>query len=319
MKKIVCKFGGTSLSDSTQMEKVLRILKSNEERKIAILSAPGKRFSADIKITDLLYKAKDDDAALDKVITRFFSIERDLKISHSASNHLIVNRELIKSDSDFAASRGEYCSALLFSEYIGWEFIDAAEIIDIDENGKAGPETLSKIADKIESGKNYIIPGFYGLSKNKTIKTFSRGGSDITGALVARAVSADVYENWSDVSGVMMANPRIVENPRIIDTLSYDEIELLASYGAEVFHHDAVAPVKDLIPINIKNTNSPNDKGTIITSSKNHSALNPLSVSVKDDTVYVLGALKVIEECKVSDKDEIEKCVNDLYKKYFIK
>lgn len=317
MAKILCKFGGTSLADSDQMKKVKQILLSNNDRRIAVVSAPGKRFKDDIKITDLLYASLESDEAFDKVVTRFFSLERDLNVSHSASNYLIANKDYLRTSRDLMASRGEYCSALVFSEFCGFEFIDASELIMLNDDGSVRDETYDNIAEKLDNNKRYIIPGFYGALQNNTIKTFSRGGSDITGAIISKGVNATLYENWSDVSGVMAANPRLVQNPRVIEELSYDELELLASYGAEVFHHDAVAPVKDLIPINIKNTNSPSDKGTFIVSSKVHKVLPLLSVSVKDGVAYVLGNGTVVEKRVVGkDGDEVG-VVNSLYNSYF--
>lgn len=315
--RIVCKFGGTSLADSTQMKKVRNIIDASKNRICVVVSAPGKRHSDDIKITDLLYASLTDENAFNKVVTRFFSLEKDLNVSHRASNYLIAHKEVIQSDRDFAASRGEFCSALVFSEFACSEFIDAYDVIDIDENGKFNRSSYEKIREAVKPGVRYIVPGFYGKGKGEKVKTFSRGGSDITGSILAAALNADLYENWSDVSGVMSANPRIVDNPKIIAELSYDEIELLASHGAEVYHHDAVEPIKDKVVINIKNTNSPTDKGTLIVSSKNHKPLNPLAVSSKDGIVYALGDLKVLESIKTASKDEEKQKVNELYQKYF--
>lgn len=317
MKTIVCKFGGTSLASSEQMKKVQKILNDNPERQYVVVSAPGKRTSTDEKITDLLYASIKDDNAWNKVVTRFFSLERELNVTPSASNYLIVNKSLILSSKDFAASRGEYCSALVFSSLMGWNFKDPYDFISITNDGKVDEKTYENTTEVFKSTEHYVIPGFYGKGSDNNVKTFSRGGSDITGAIVARIVNANLYENWSDVSGVMAANPRIVENPRIIDELSYDELELLASHGAEVFHHDAVAPVKDKIMINIKNTNSPSDKGTLIVSSKNHKSLPHLAVSQKDNIVYALGNNTVLEKVELKQSDNAANTINALYKKYF--
>lgn len=316
-KKIVCKFGGTSLADSSQMRKVRDIVHLSKDRMYVVVSAPGKRHKDDTKVTDLLYASMTDDVAFEKVVTRFFSLEKDLNVSHRASDYLIAHKSVIKSDKDFAASRGEFCSALVMSEFLGFEFIDAEIIIDIDENGKTLPTTFEKIQKEIKMGVPYVIPGFYGKGTNDKVKTFSRGGSDITGSIIARAVNASLYENWSDVSGVMSANPRIVENPKIIGELSYEEMELLATYGAEVYHHDAVECIRDIVPINIRNTNAPNDKGTMIVSSNHHKPLNPLAVTSKDNTIYALGDMKVLESKVPTSKDNINAELNLLYKKYF--
>ena len=317
MKTIVCKFGGTSLASSGQMKKVRSILNDNKDRKYVVVSAPGKRTSDDEKITDLLYASVSDDNAWNKVVTRFFSLERDLNTTHAASDYLIVNKKEILSSKDFAASRGEYCSALVFSSFIGWNFVDSYDFIRIGDDGKVDNETYSVINDVLKNNERYVIPGFYGKGSDNKVKTFSRGGSDITGAIVAKGINADLYENWSDVSGVMAANPRIVDNPKIIDELSYDELELLASYGAEVFHHDAVAPVKDKIVINIKNTNAPSDKGTFIVNENKHKSVSPLAVSVKDNTVYVLGNKTVLEQYTLRPEDNKKEIITLLYKKYF--
>lgn len=318
MDKIVCKFGGTSLADSAQMQKVRDIVHSSKDRMYVVVSAPGKRHKDDTKVTDLLYASLSDEEAFDKVVTRFFSLEKDLNVSHRASDYLIAHKSVIQNDKDFAASRGEFCSALVMSEFLGFEFIDAESIIDIDENGKTLSTTFEKIQKEIKEGVPYVIPGFYGKGVNDKVKTFSRGGSDITGSLIARAVNAKLYENWSDVSGVMSANPRIVENPLIIDELSYEEMELLAEYGAEVYHHDAVECIRDIVPINIRNTNSPNDKGTMIVSSRAHKPLSHLAVTSKDNTVYVLGDLKVLESKTVENKDSVNDVLKQLYAKYFV-
>ena len=316
MAKIVCKFGGTSLADSKQMKKVRDIVLSSKDRQYVVVSAPGKRFSEDIKITDLLYASIEDDDAFDKVVTRFFSLERDLNVNHVASSYLIANKDFLRQSKDLMASRGEYCSAMVFSEFIGYNFVDASDIITINDDGSINDESYTKIQEILKNNVCYIIPGFYGSTKDGKVKTFSRGGSDITGAIVARGVNATLYENWSDVSGVMTANPRIVENPKIIERLTYDEIETLATYGAEVFHRDAVKPVRDLIPINIKNTNSPSDKGTII-EKKTSSYLPLLSLSIKDGKAYVLGDNKVIYKEEIPSKDDEKRIVNELYNKYF--
>ena len=273
----VCKFGGSSVADAAQIKKVKAILDADENRSIVIVSAPGKRNREDEKITDLLYKCNE---AVQKggsckeifaiIQERFISIADELKIEKKP---LIMQLEEIRQlidagrGADYAASRGEYLSAFLFSQYLNFEFIDAADSIVINSDGTVNPFSYDKIHMLVDNSKKkkFVFPGFYGSTKDGVIKTFTRGGSDITGSVVSRAVNADVYENWTDVSGFLSADPRIVEDARVIDTISYNEVRELSDYGASVFHEEAIAPVvKSGIPINIKNTNRPEDRGTLI-------------------------------------------------------
>lgn len=272
---VVAKFGGTSLADHIQFKKVKEIVLSDERRKIVVPSAPGKRFSDDTKVTDLLYefhvKASEGlstEKIYNQLIDRFVGIVKDL----SLSTDIIPYIEKIKSDiengasADYAASRGEYLSGILLAEFLGYDFIDPSEIIVFDSNGRFDDEaTQTMISKRLKEHKRAIIPGFYGAMPNGDIKTFSRGGSDITGALIARGVKADIYENWTDVSGFLMADPRIVENPKLIEKVTYRELRELSYMGASVLHEDAIYPCAKVgIPINIKNTNEPNESGTII-------------------------------------------------------
>ena len=273
----VCKFGGSSVADAAQIKKVKAILDADENRSIVIVSAPGKRNREDEKITDLLYKCNE---AVQKggscreifaiIQERFISIADELKIEKKP---LIMQLEEIRQlidagrGADYAASRGEYLSAFLISQYLNFEFIDAADSIVINSDGTVNPFSYDKIHMLVDNSKKkkFVFPGFYGSTKDGVIKTFTRGGSDITGSVVSRAVNADVYENWTDVSGFLSADPRIVEDARVIDTISYNEVRELSDYGASVFHEEAIAPVvKSGIPINIKNTNRPEDRGTLI-------------------------------------------------------
>ena len=273
----VVKFGGSSLADAGQITKVCNIIRADKERKYVVPSAPGKRYDGDEKITDLLYKlqslassGKSVDAVYKKIKERFEGIISDLGMNYTLPLEKIKNDILNGASPDYAASRGEYLNGLILSEYLGYEFVDAAEIICFDENGVfLAEETNRKAADRLKGMANAVIPGFYGSYPDGSIKTFSRGGSDITGSIVARAVEADLYENWTDVSGFMVADPRIVKDPKCISLISYTELRELSYMGASVLHEDAIFPVsKAKIPINIKNTNAPQDRGTMIVSEK---------------------------------------------------
>lgn len=271
----VVKFGGSSLASAEQFKKVGNIIRAEEERRYVVPSAPGKRFSEDIKVTDMLYKCyaeaengKNIDKSLQAIKERYDEIIKGLGLKLSLADQFKTIKKNFENlaGSDYAASRGEYLNGIIMAEYLGYEFIDAATVIFFDKNGEFDSEktneTLQKKLAKVERA---VIPGFYGVSANGKIKTFSRGGSDVTGSIVARAVKADVYENWTDVSGFMAADPRIVKNPKSIDVITYRELRELSYMGASVLHESAIFPVrKEGIPINIRNTNAPQDKGTMI-------------------------------------------------------
>lgn len=271
----VVKFGGSSLADASQFQKVAAIIKADPSRRYVVASAPGKRFKDDIKITDLFYqcynmiKARQDISEIySKIKDRYLGIIRDLGMDFDISGELeyIKNAMLSHSGRDFAASRGEYLNSLILAKFLGFDFIDAENVIFFGDNGAFDEEsTNSALSEELANHEYAVIPGFYGSMPNGTIKTFSRGGSDVTGALVARAATAEIYENWTDVSGMMMADPRIVDNPDTIDTVTYRELRELAYMGATVLHEDAVFPVQTVgIPINIRNTNCPEASGTMI-------------------------------------------------------
>ncbi|SEG06931.1 MULTISPECIES: aspartate kinase [Lachnospira] len=271
----VVKFGGSSLASAEQFKKVGNIIRAEEERRYVVPSAPGKRFSEDIKVTDMLYKCyaeaengKNIDKSLQAIKERYDEIIKGLGLKLSLADQFKTIKKNFENlaGSDYAASRGEYLNGIIMAEYLGYEFIDAATVIFFDKNGEFDSEktneTLQKKLAKVERA---VIPGFYGVLANGKIKTFSRGGSDVTGSIVARAVKADVYENWTDVSGFMAADPRIVKNPKSIDVITYRELRELSYMGASVLHESAIFPVrKEGIPINIRNTNAPQDKGTMI-------------------------------------------------------
>ncbi|MEG1719566.1 MAG: aspartate kinase [Clostridia bacterium] len=274
----VVKFGGSSLADANQFIKVKNIINAEREsRRYVVPSAPGKRFSEDKKITDLLYscyecKLPDEFEKSFSIITeRFNSIIAELHLDLNLDEEFmkIKNSFILKAGRDYAASRGEYINGLILAKYLNFTFIDAAEIIYFQDNGTFDAErTNDAIKNVLLHYDNAVIPGFYGSMPNDTIKTFSRGGSDITGSIIARAVSADIYENFTDVSGFMVIDPRIVKNPARIDVITYKELRELSYMGATVLHEEAIFPVrKASIPINIKNTNEPNEKGTFIVES----------------------------------------------------
>ncbi|MBR3966600.1 MAG: aspartate kinase [Clostridia bacterium] len=275
MQLKVVKFGGSSLADAEHFRQVAKIIKEDPARRFVVPSAPGKRSKDDTKVTDMLYrcyemiKAKEDiEEYFELICKRYNEIIADLGINFNIDGELtyVKNAMLHSSGRDFAASRGEYLNGLILAKYLGFDFIDAENVILFKENGTFDDEKTNEIlSEELKKHEHAVIPGFYGVMPNGTIKTFSRGGSDITGSIVARAAGADLYENWTDVSGFMMADPRIVENPCAIDTITYRELRELSYMGATVLHEDAIFPVRIAgIPINIKNTNAPEDRGTMI-------------------------------------------------------
>ncbi|HIW50802.1 MAG TPA: aspartate kinase [Candidatus Blautia intestinavium] len=277
MKKVV-KFGGSSLANSDQFRKVGEIIRSEDSRRYVVPSAPGKRFSEDTKVTDLLYACYKKAAAgedfgevLKEIRERYYEIIRGLGLELSLEEEFRQIEEDFKAQAgtDYAASRGEFLNGKIMAAYLGYEFVDAASVIRFDKNGNFDGDKTDKLLEKrLAKCERAVIPGFYGAMEDGTVKTFSRGGSDITGSLVAKAVHADLYENWTDVSGFLVTDPRIVDNPAVIETITYRELRELSYMGATVLHEDAIFPVqKEGIPINIKNTNRPEDRGTLIVES----------------------------------------------------
>lgn len=274
MKKVV-KFGGSSLASAEQFKKVGAIIRSEEERRYVIPSAPGKRFSDDTKVTDLLYKCyeqaeKEEEfqTVLDEIKGRYQEIIDGLELELSLDDELEIIRANFakKIGRDYAASRGEYLNGIIMAHYLGYDFVDAADVIFFKEDGRLDEEkTYYEVAKRLEQVEKAVVPGFYGRGADGTVKTFSRGGSDVTGSIVARAVKADMYENWTDVSGFLITDPRVVPNPKAIEAITYKELRELSYMGATVLHEDAIFPVrKEGIPINIRNTNEPEAKGTLI-------------------------------------------------------
>ena len=272
---IVCKFGGSSVADANQIKKVKAILESDANRTVAVVSAPGKRCKEDEKITDLLYQCNNDvgkglscRTTFKKIANRYLEIAENLNVNKKdISAKLDEVRRFIDAGrgADYAASRGEYLSAYLISLYLGWEFVDAADYIVINADNTVNDATYEKLATLFEPGKKYVVPGFYGKTVLGAVKTFTRGGSDITGSIIARAADAEKYENWTDVAGVYAANPMLIPYATPIARLSYKEVRELSEVGASVFHEEAIAPVIEKgITINIKNTNNPEAPGTLI-------------------------------------------------------
>lgn len=277
MKKVV-KFGGSSLASAKQFKKVGDIIRADAERKYVVPSAPGKRHMNDVKVTDMLYECyalaeqdKKFDAQLKQIKLRYEEIITGLEMKLSLDQEFeeIAKQFQAKAGKDYAASRGEYLNGIIMAHYLGYTFIDAAEVVVFDDEGNFEADTTDALLKKkLESVDAAVIPGFYGAKRDGSVKTFSRGGSDITGSIVAKAVHADVYENWTDVSGFLIADPRIIERPEGIETITYRELRELSYMGATVLHEDAIFPVrKEGIPINIRNTNAPEDRGTWIVES----------------------------------------------------
>ena len=323
----VLKFGGSSLADAAHFRIVSEIVKAEESRRFVVPSAPGKRYKDDEKVTDLLYACYgiaagggDIDAIFKRISSRYNDIIRDLGMDFSLDSELDTIRTAIASGAgrDYAASRGEYLNGLILSAYLGYDFIDAHDVIFFREDGALDTEkTYAVLGAALEAHPHAVVPGFYGSMPDGSIRTFSRGGSDITGAIVARAAMADLYENWTDVSGFMMADPRCIENPKPIDVITYKELRELSYMGATVLHEDAVFPVRAAgIPINIKNTNDPAAKGTLIvpsaTDDKNDSIITGIAgkvgfsiISIEKDMMnselgFGRRVLEVLETNKVN-------------------
>lgn len=277
MNKVV-KFGGSSLANAKQFKKVKDIITADKSRRYVIPSAPGKRTNNDEKVTDLLYacysaasEGRSYKKIFDTITARYEQIITglDLNVNLDYEFKTIEENFLAKKGRDYAASRGEYLNGIIMAAYLGYEFVDAADVICFDADGSfLSEKTNQELSARLSKVSKAVIPGFYGSMPDGSVKTFSRGGSDITGSLVARAVHADLYENWTDVSGFLVADPRIVDNPEPIETITYRELRELSYMGASVLHEEAIFPVrKEGIPINIKNTNRTSDPGTMIVES----------------------------------------------------
>ena len=325
MKKVV-KFGGSSLASAEQFEKVGNIIKSDPDRVYVVPSAPGKRNSKDTKVTDMLYacyalaeEGKNFSKALEDIKARYDEIINGLNLKLSLKDEFktIEKNFKAKAGKDYAASRGEYLNGIIMANYLGYEFIDSATVVAFDKNGNFDAEKTNKLmSKKLDKTPKAVIPGFFGAYPDGSIKTFSRGGSDITGSIVSRAVRADVYENWTDVSGFLIADPRIIMMPEQIDTITYTELRELAYMGASVLHEDAIFPVrKEGIPINIRNTNMPEDPGTWIVEStakkakytitgiagkKGFCCVNILKDQMNSEVGFVRKVLQAFEDQNIS-------------------
>ena len=271
----VTKFGGSSMADAGQYRKIRDIILADKERRVVIVSAAGKRFSGDHKITDLLYLCHahiqygvDCSQIFEMITTRYLQIRDELGLKVDLESDFASLKERLDHKAvsqDELASRGEYFSAKLMAAYLGFQFVDAALWIQFKLDGSVDTDASYKALRRLVRGNGVVIPGFYGVMPDGRIHTFSRGGSDITGALAAAALDADVYENWTDVSGILMADPRIVDDPQPIPEVTYDELRELSYSGAQVLHEDAIFPVREKnIPLNIRNTNAPEEPGTMI-------------------------------------------------------
>ena len=277
MLKVV-KFGGSSLCDAEHFKMAAAIVRADESRRYVVPSAPGKRFGGDIKVTDMLYEfhrlvrerapIEETDAYFDRICERYYTIIDELGLDFDISHEMlyIKNATTGRAGRDYAASRGEYLSGLILAKYLGYDFIDAENVIYFTDTGAFDADRTQEIMSaELAQHERAVIPGFYGIMPNETVKTFSRGGSDVTGSIVARAAEADLYENWTDVSGFKMADPRIVDDPLTIKTITYRELRELSYMGATVLHEEAIFPVRYAgIPINIRNTLRPQDPGTMI-------------------------------------------------------
>ncbi|WP_138159596.1 aspartate kinase [Peptoniphilus catoniae] len=321
MSLIVSKFGGTSLASSQTFLKVSNIIKSDKARRYIVASAPGKTKSEDTKVTDLLYLTYDlakhkinFNDILDKIINKYREIIEGCKLDMDLTDYFnSISKNLEEGASkEYIASRGEYLNALILSKLLDYDFIDAEELIFFDESGKfLEDKSYKAIAQMIKDHKCAVIPGFYGVDPKGNIKTFSRGGGDLTGSIISRGVSADLYENWTDVSGFLSADPRIVKNPRQINTITYSELRELSYAGASVLHEEAILPLADQgIKIQVKNTFSPEDKGTLIVadaetedeseitgiSGKKHfSVINIEKIQMKLDKSFYRKLMSVLE------------------------
>ena len=324
----VLKFGGSSLASGESFAKVKRIIEADQSRRVVVVSAPGKRFSGDTKITDLLYILHahikynaPSTEVFEKIKDRYREIYASCGLKQDLETELInIEANLNKKTSvDYIVSRGEYLNARLMDEYLGYTFVDSADWLYFGYNGKVDFEkSYAALQHIMETHSKIVIPGFYGVNYHNNIKTFSRGGSDITGAIAAAAIDADMYENWTDVSGIMTVDPRIVENPKPIDKVTFSELRELSYMGAEVLHEETVFPVRSKnIPLYIKNTNDMNAPGTLIMESfedddkgtnfitgisgkKNYSIITVAKNRMNEELGYIRRTLEIFENLGVS-------------------
>ncbi len=324
MNTIVCKFGGTSLADAEQFKKIKKIIESSPDRRFVVASAPGKRFPEDIKVTDMLLacyehaaEGRDTDAEFSAIAARFQSIIDDLQLGFPLQEEMDIIREHLKNDPqrEYMASRGEYLNSRILAEYLGYTFVDPEWCVVFHDSGELDEQTTNRtLAAALRPLPCAVVAGFYGADYSGRIRTFSRGGSDVTGSLVSRAIEADLYENWTDVSGLLAADPRIVDHPKTAKYLSYRELRTLSYMGASVLHSDAVQPVTGLgIPINIRNTNRPKDPGTMIVRKLPKDVTKYPVVGVAGQTGM---SVIQIEKVMVSDDSGFTAVILDLLKEH---
>ena len=308
-QRIVCKFGGSSVADAGQFKKIKAIVESDKNRKVIVVSAPGKRNPKETKLTDLLYstydlasKGLDFSTPWNLIRQRYDEICKDLGLEDKLTEDLDSLEDKLKNhpesvSTDFLVSRGEFLCARLMAKYLGANFVDTFPLITFDDKYRITPKTYEDIAKTLsDENQLYVLPGFYGANLRGEVKTFSRGGSDITGAILANGIDAAKYENWTDVSGMLMADPRIVENPLPIEYVSYREIRELAYSGASVLHDESIAPCRaKKIPINIRNTNRPEDAGTIIGPTPEEAKLPITGVAGRKEVGFGRRVLAVLE------------------------
>lgn len=320
----VTKFGGTSLASASQFKKVKSIIDDNKLRKVVVVSAPGKRDKLDNKITDLLYLLAAHirygvsyENVLMMIKERYLEIKNDLdlKIDLDYEFKAIVDDIKNKESEEYLVSRGEYLCAKMMAEYLGFAFCDSFDLIRFNYDGTINDELTSKaISEAYQKNGNIVVPGFYGSYPNKRIKLFSRGGSDITGSLLAKALCATKYENWTDVSGILVADPKIINNPKRIQEVTYEELRELSYMGASVLHEETIFPIQDLnIPIHILNTNHPEDEGTVICKEATEASQVITGISGKRDFM----SFTIIKDRTANKMDVIEECL-DILRRYHI-
>jgi len=349
---IITKFGGTSVADAEQFKKVKNIIEADDKRKVVVVSAPGKRDKNDNKITDLLYLLSahlkygvDYTQIFELIKNRYNEIKEELILKTDIDGEFEKFKAELKAgvSEDYLVSRGEYFNAKLMAEYLGFGFADATNIIHFNYDGKINYEKTSTCAQEaFAKSKNLVVPGFYGAYPSGVIKLFSRGGSDITGSIMANALSAEKYENWTDVSGLLMADPKVVGNPKRIEQITYDELRELSYMGAAVLHEETIFPIRDLnIPIYILNTNHPEEGGTLISETaedskqvitgiagkKNFTSFTVVKSRRSDKLSVIKDVLTVFEKYNLTiehiptsidsfsivvDSRSVEKCVYDL-------
>lgn len=324
---ITAKFGGSSLADAGQFKKVKAIIESDKRRRFIVASAPGKRNSDDIKITDLLLKSieggEESNKLLDLIEKRYTEIAEELNIDIDIKEEVgIIRKKIAEEDREkligYVPSRGEYIGSKILAKYIGYDFIDAADFIKFDADGNYDQETTENLLGReLLNHKCAVIPGFYGSLPDGTVKTFSRGGSDITGAIVAASTGSDLYENWTDVSGLLMADPRIVEKPASVPIITYRELRELSYLGAEVLHADTVFQVSSKgIPINIKNTNSPVDAGTLIVNNARYYSTEQDISGISGGKGYISITLQMPH---LNEKSSLREKVLDIFNAHDVK